>query len=67
MAGAPMLKQAGVDLLKKLGNPVQKGDVLYRIHAEFPADFKFAQNLAIQNNGYTIGGDDQVLKSLIEF
>ncbi len=67
MAGAPMLKQAGVDLLKKLGNPVQKGDALYRIHAEFPADFKFAQNLAIQNNGYTIGGDDQVLKSLIEF
>jgi len=37
LAGAPMMKKAGVDLLKKLGNPVKKGDTLYRIYAEFPA------------------------------
>jgi len=67
MAGAPMLKKAGVDLLKKMGSSVKKGDVLYRIYAEFPADFKFAQNLAIQDNGYAIGSDEQILKSLIEF
>ncbi len=66
MAGAPILKKAGVDLLKKLGSPVKQGDVLYRIHAEFPADFKFAQNLAIQDNGYAIGSDEQILRSLIE-
>jgi thymidine phosphorylase len=65
LAGAPMMKKAGVDLLKKLGNPVKKGDVLYRIHAEFPADFKFAQQLAEHNNGYTLGNEEQVLKSLI--
>ena len=67
LAGAPMMKKAGVDLLKKLGNPVKKGDILYRIYAEFPADFKFAQDLATQNNGYTIGSDEQIIKSLIAF
>jgi thymidine phosphorylase len=67
LAGAPMMKKAGVDLLKKLGNPVKIGDVLYRIYAEFPADFKFAQQLAAHNNGYGIGNEDQILKSLIAF
>ena len=62
-----MMKKAGVDLLKKLGNPVKKGDTLYRIYAEFPADFKFAQNLAAQDNGYAIGSEEQILKSLIAF
>jgi thymidine phosphorylase len=65
MAGAPMMKKAGVDLLKKLGDRVKKGEVLYRIHAEFPADFKFAQQLAEHNNGYMLGNEEQVLKSLI--
>jgi thymidine phosphorylase len=67
MAGAPMMKRAGVDLLKKLGSSVNKGDVLYRIHAEFPADFKFAQSLAAQNDGYTLGGNVELLKPLITF
>ncbi|MCF7964236.1 thymidine phosphorylase family protein [Methylobacter sp. Wu8] len=67
LAGAPMMKKAGVDLLKKMGDPVKKGDVLYRIYAEFPADFKFAQDLANSNNGYTLGSDEQIIKSLIAF
>ena len=62
-----MMKKAGVDLLKKMGDPVKKGDVLYRIYAEFPADFKFAQDLANSNNGYTLGSDEQIIKSLIAF
>ncbi|MGR8941952.1 MAG: thymidine phosphorylase family protein [Gammaproteobacteria bacterium] len=67
MAGAPMMKRAGVDLIKKLGSPVKKGDVLYRIYAEFPADFTFAKNLAAQNQGYTLGSDFEILKPLIAF
>ncbi len=55
LAGAPMDKGAGVDLLRKLGDPVRKGDPLYRIHAEFPADFDFAHNLAGRDSGYRIG------------
>jgi len=67
MAGAPMIKKAGVDLLKKLGSPVKKGEILYRIYAEYPADFKFAQELAAHDNGYTIGTEEQIIKSLIAF
>ncbi len=67
LAGAPMMKRAGVDLLKKVGNPVKKGDLLYRIYAEFPADFKFAQDLAAHNNGYAIGREEQIIKSMIAF
>ncbi|MDH5356916.1 MAG: thymidine phosphorylase family protein, partial [Gammaproteobacteria bacterium] len=33
-AGAPIDKGAGVDLFKKLGDRVSKGEPLYRIHAE---------------------------------
>nr|WP_305906824.1 hypothetical protein [Methylomarinum sp. Ch1-1]MDP4519531.1 hypothetical protein [Methylomarinum sp. Ch1-1] len=68
IAGAPMDKKAGVDLLKKLGDKVEKGQPLYRIHAEFSADFKFAKDLARQDSGYLIGDDaDQLLIPQIAF
>ncbi len=67
IAGAPQEKKAGVDLLKKIGDKVGKGEPLYTIHAEFPADFTFAKNLALKNSGYNIGDGDQVLKSMISF
>jgi thymidine phosphorylase len=50
-----------------LGSPVKKGDTLYRIYAEFPADFKFAQDLAAYDNGYAIGSEEQILKTMIAF
>jgi len=65
-AGAPMDKHAGVDLNKKLGDAVNKDEVLYRIYAEFPADFKFAQSLANKSNGYSIGSADEVTLSYME-
>lgn len=55
LAGAPMDKAAGVDLHKKLHDPVEKGESLYTLYAEFPADFQFAKEAASQNIGYTIG------------
>ncbi len=55
LAGAPMDKGAGVDLHKKVGNPVEKGEPLYTIYAEFPADFQFAKEAVQQENGYHIG------------
>ena len=55
LAGAPLDKGAGVDLFKKLGDPVQKGEALYAIHAEFPADFRFARERAQKDTGYRIG------------
>ncbi len=54
IAGAPIDKKAGVDLVHKTGDTVTKGDVIYRIYAEFMSDFEFAKKLVAQNNGYTI-------------
>jgi len=65
IAGAPMDKKAGIDLFKKLGDKVIKGEPLFQIHAEFPADFKFATKLAQQNSAYCIGDGEQVLQPLI--
>lgn len=67
MAGAPMAKRAGVDLLKKIGDHVEKDVPLYRIYAEFPADFNFAKNLANIDDGYSIGRAEDVTQAHMEF
>ncbi|NOQ90422.1 MAG: thymidine phosphorylase [Gammaproteobacteria bacterium] len=66
-AGAPIDKGAGVDLFKKLGDEVKKGEPLYRIHAMFPSDFKFATALSERDSGYLIGEEDQIPKAFVEF
>jgi thymidine phosphorylase len=65
-AGAPMDKGAGVDLFKKLGESVNKDEPLYRVHAEFPSDFRFAIQLCERNSGYTIGKEEQVPQTFVE-
>lgn len=67
LAGAPMDKGAGVDLLKKLGEPVQRGEPLYRVHAEYRSDYHFAHSYSEQVSGYTIGEPAQVTKTYLEF
>ncbi len=68
MAGAPMDKGAGIDLLKKLGDEVQRGEPLYRIHADFRGDFQFALDLVRTNgSGYTIGKADELPRAFVEF
>jgi thymidine phosphorylase len=67
LAGAPLDKEAGVDLLKKLGDPVERGEPLYRVHARFPADFGFASSLVQHDTGYQIGPADQVPQVFAEF
>jgi thymidine phosphorylase len=67
MAGAPMDKGAGVDLLRKLGEPVKKGEPLYRVHASFPADFRFAGALIENDTGYRVGEADRVPELFAEF
>ena len=58
LAGAPLDPGAGVDLYRRLGEPVRAGEALYAIHAEFPADFHFARALAGRDPGYRIGEPD---------
>jgi thymidine phosphorylase len=67
LAGAPMDKGAGVDLLKKLGDRVDMGEPLYRVHAEYQSDFNFARAYTEQQSGYTIGTPEQVSKTYLEF
>jgi thymidine phosphorylase len=54
LAGAPNDKGSGVDLLKKIGDPVILGEPLYRIYASLPADYRFALRRADEASGFTI-------------
>jgi len=68
MAGAPMDKGAGVDLLKKTGDAVEHGEPLYRVHAEFNADFKFARAFnAEHGSGYSVGSAADIPQFYVEF
>ena len=66
-AGAPMDKGAGIELFKKIGDPVIKGEPLYRLYAQFPSDFKFACELCNENDGYCLGEAESVTQSLVDF
>lgn len=59
LAGAPNDKGAGIDLLKKVGDRVEQGEPLYRVHAGLPIDFKFAVDRARQDNAYRLGATIQ--------
>ncbi len=52
LAGAPTDKGAGLDLCKKLGDRVEQGEPLYRIHACLPIDFRRACDEAEHESGY---------------
>jgi thymidine phosphorylase len=54
VAGAPMFKGAGVDLICKTGDTVRRGTPLYRIHATLDSDLGFAADLAAEDPGYAI-------------
>ena len=54
LAGAPMDKGAGIDLLHKVGAHVRKGEALYRIHANSETGLGFAKDLAAEHPAYEI-------------
>ena len=54
LAGAPMDKGAGIDLLHKVGAPVRRQEPLYRIHAGSETGLGFARALAQDASGYGI-------------
>ena len=55
LAGAPMVRGAGVDLHVKVGDAVKAGQPLYTIYADFGADFQFSLEAAERRSGFTIG------------
>jgi thymidine phosphorylase len=54
LAGAPMDKGAGIDLLCKVGDQVRRGEPLYRIHAQSETGLRFARDLADEGSGYRL-------------
>jgi thymidine phosphorylase len=56
MAGAPIDKGAGIRVLKKIGDRVEKGEPVYRIHAFEPSEYELAAAAAKLDNGYQIDG-----------
>ena len=54
LAGAPMDKGAGIDLFKKIGDRVEQGEPVYRIHSCFASDFEFAKAMADEGAGVSL-------------
>lgn len=54
-AGAPIDKGAGIKLFAKIGDHVEQGQPLYRIHAFDDSELDLAVTAAKANSGYTIG------------
>jgi len=68
LAGAPQADGAGVDLLRKMGDAVTRGEPLYRVFATNASELEFARHLIQQGSGYTIGPEGAVLPdTLLEF
>jgi thymidine phosphorylase len=53
--GAPIDKGAGIGLFKKIGDRVEKGQPLYRMHAYDQSELDLATTAAKTNCGFTIG------------
>ena len=53
-AGANKYQGAGLDLLKKVGDKVSQGEVLYKIYSCNATDFAFAESAVESDNGYEI-------------
>jgi thymidine phosphorylase len=54
MAGAPNDPGAGIDLQKKVGDTVRKGEPLYRVHGVDHADFSVACDASAEDSGFLI-------------
>ncbi len=67
LAGAPKVRAAGVDLARKLGDPVQAGDLLYRVHACFQTDLDFARQASERSSGYQLGAPGELPHVFVEF
>jgi thymidine phosphorylase len=57
-AGAPIDKGAGIKIFKKIGDRVEQGEPLYRVHAFDQSEYDLALAAAKDNTGYVIDGQN---------
>ncbi|MTW18533.1 phosphonate metabolism protein/1,5-bisphosphokinase (PRPP-forming) PhnN [Rhodoplanes serenus] len=62
VAGAPLDKGAGIDLVARLGDTVAAGDPLFVIHANAASDLDAAAALAARSCGYTLAEEVPVVR-----
>jgi len=62
-AGAPIDKGAGIKIFKKIGDRVEKGEPLYRIHAFDRSEFDLAVATAKTDAGYVFDGTHSPAKT----
>ncbi len=55
LAGAPIYKSAGIMVLKKIGDQIERGEPLYRLYACEHSEFELASAAANARCGYRIG------------
>jgi thymidine phosphorylase len=55
LAGAPLDRGAGIDLIRKTGDVVEAGEIVYRIHAAHAGDLALATEAADRNVGFGVG------------
>lgn len=55
LAGAPKAPGAGIDLMRKLGEPVRAGEPLYRIYSASHSELQFARHVAARATGFALG------------
>lgn len=67
LAGAPKAVGAGVDLLVKLGEQVDKGQPLYRVYAAYSTELAFVREACDRASGYSIGSAEQLAHVFVEF
>jgi thymidine phosphorylase len=67
LSGAPKVRGAGVDLFRKSGDAVSRGDPLYRVHAEYGSDLAFARQWSAHDSGYAIGEPGETPREFSEF
>lgn len=59
LAGAPLDRGAGIDLLRKTGDVVEAGEAVYRIHAAHDGDLALATEAAERNVGFALQAHDR--------
>ncbi len=64
--GAPQVPAAGVDLLVRLGQRVERGQPLYRLHARHRADMDFAHRMALVDSGWRIGDAAELAQAVVD-